>query len=1285
MASDGTIKINTELDNSKAESAMSKFSSTAKTALKGVTVAAGAVGTAMAAMAGYSIKVGSDFEAGMSKVSAISGATGSDLEALSDKAKEMGASTKFSATEAASAFEYMAMAGWKTEDMLSGIEGIMNLAAASGEDLATTSDIVTDALTGFGLTAADSSHFADVLAAASSNANTNVSMMGETFKYVAPVAGALGFSAEDTAVAIGLMANSGIKAGQAGTALRAMLSRLTKPTDEVQDAMDRLGVSITNSDGSMKSLNEVMADLREGFSGLSEAESANLAASLAGQEAMSGLLAIVNASDADFNKLKDSIYNCDGATEKMAETMQDNLQGSVTIAKSAIEGFGIQIYEEMQEPLKEAVDTGTEYITRLSDAFASGGLKGVVKEAGEVFDDLTDRIAETSDEAEGVITPIKNVTKYMLEAGQKAIPVVVSGSGKLLKNFDKVASASVAAAAGIKTLKIAQNASEWFNKAATSTKAFYTALAANPIGLVVTGVAALTAGLVTYNIASDESLKKAYELTEGQKKSIDTLSEATEKMQEARQAREEAVQAIDAEYDGYEKLLSELRSITDENGNVKARYEDRARVIAEQLNQELGTEITVADGKIEKYQEVAAAIDEVIQKKKAEALLTSMQEDMNNAYKEAAEVSKDYQKALEARADAADKLKIANDNLTAAEVRLEKARESGVGESEAVTEYNEEKWALDDVQAAYDEATDSALGYERELENLSSEVNRYRELQEAVNEGDVARIEAAMEALISEYVPYTEEMLAASEKTRQEMYDGANEAVDTLRMIQEQGGEVYEAFGEDAARSVTDILNNFNQLPGGIAQGIEDIGPQASAAMLSALAQADLDGKLGEEGRAAVNSLISSFSGLDSETQEIFANAAYGALAGLEGFEDLKDPAEVGVEEFLESLRAALDEHSPSKKTEEIFQLAMEGAENGIESGKEGVLTKAGEFITEFLEKFSETSVGEKLQDIGSNVMSFFGLGVSSQKENSRLAGKENADAANSGAGSVNPSGTGSLFGTLFGGGIGGMLSFLFGQGKDLSDSANSGAGSVDSKPTGEKFGSDYASGVGNKSGDANSKGRTLSANAHVGASAYSGYDPGSNFGKGFVDGIAGWLGAAADAAAKLAISAYNALRKALDERSPSRKAKKSGKNFDLGFSRGINENKDYAISEAEKLSEETLNALDIDALYEKMKSIDVSAMMERINTAVEDKKAKVSDVVVAGVSAKEREKTLREHPGQAPEIDYKRLGKELSKRPVIVTVNTERKKIATLFADPIRQEQENTAKIKRMIGGEKV
>lgn len=302
MAADGTIKINTELDSSKAQSAMAKFSGTAKSALKGIAIAAGTAGTAITAMAGYAVKVGSDFEAGMSKVSAISGATGSELDKLTAKAKEMGSKTKFSATQAASAFEYMAMAGWKTEDMLGGIEGVMNLAAASGEDLARVSDIVTDAITAFGMSASDSAHFADVLAKASSNSNTNVGMMGETFKYVAPVAGALGFSVDDCAVAIGLMANSGIKASQAGTTLRQIFTNLVKPTDDMQAAMDKLGISLTDSEGKTKSLDTLMGELRTSFSGLTEAEKAHYAAILAGQEGMSGLLAIVNASNADFTQ-----------------------------------------------------------------------------------------------------------------------------------------------------------------------------------------------------------------------------------------------------------------------------------------------------------------------------------------------------------------------------------------------------------------------------------------------------------------------------------------------------------------------------------------------------------------------------------------------------------------------------------------------------------------------------------------------------------------------------------------------------------------------------------------------------------------------------------------------------------------------------------------------------------------------------------------------------------------------------------------------------------------------
>lgn len=334
--------------------------------------------------AGAVLDIGMSFESGMSKVQAISGASGEDLAALTDKAKEMGAKTKFSATESAEAMQYMAMAGWKTGDMLNGIEGIMNLAAASGEDLATTSDIVTDALTAFGLSAQDSTHFADVLAQASSNANTNVGMMGETFKYVAPVAGAMGYSAEDVATAIGLMANSGIKASQAGTSLRSILTRMAKPTKEVQTAMDQLGVSITDSDGNMKSLHEIMDELRTGFSGLSEAEKTNVAAALGGQEAMSGLLAIVNASDGDYQKLTDSINNCSGAAESMAETMQNNLEGQLTIFRSAREALAQEIYESIQEPLKNLTKVGIEAVSNLTQGFSEGGVMGMIDAAGQM-------------------------------------------------------------------------------------------------------------------------------------------------------------------------------------------------------------------------------------------------------------------------------------------------------------------------------------------------------------------------------------------------------------------------------------------------------------------------------------------------------------------------------------------------------------------------------------------------------------------------------------------------------------------------------------------------------------------------------------------------------------------------------------------------------------------------------------------------------------------------------------------------------------------------------------
>lgn len=327
--------------------------------MMGVTTVIGGVGVA-------AVKTAADFDSAMSQVAAVSGATGKDFDALRNKAREMGAKTKFSATEAAEAMNYMAMAGWKTDDMLDGIEGVMNLAAASGEDLAATSDIVTDALTAFGLSAKDSGHFADILAAASSNANTNVSMMGETFKYCAPIAGALGFSAEDTAEAIGLMANAGIKSSQAGTALRTIMNNLAGDVKISGKAIGDVTIATTNADSSMRDLSDILADCRSAFGNLTESEKAQAAESLVGKNAMSGFLALMNAGEDDIAKLSSAIDNCDGSAEKMAMTMQDNLAGQLTILKSQLQELAISFGDILMPAIRSIVSKLQGFVDKLN-------------------------------------------------------------------------------------------------------------------------------------------------------------------------------------------------------------------------------------------------------------------------------------------------------------------------------------------------------------------------------------------------------------------------------------------------------------------------------------------------------------------------------------------------------------------------------------------------------------------------------------------------------------------------------------------------------------------------------------------------------------------------------------------------------------------------------------------------------------------------------------------------------------------------------------------------------
>ena len=411
-----------------------------KAGLKAVETYAKTFAKAAETVGKFAFSVGSDFEAQMSTVSSISGATGEELERLSAKASEMGATTSFSATESAKALEYMAMAGWKTQDMENGLQGIVYLAQASGEELATVSDIVTDSMTAFGMSADQSEYFANVLAKTASNANTNVGMMGETFQYVAPLAGALGYSIEDMSAAIGLMANAGIKGSMSGTALRNIITNLATPTDDVAEAMETLGIALTNEDGTMKSFRETLDSMRAGFANLSEVEKAQYASTIAGQRGMSGLLAIVNSSDEDFMKLTEAIHDCDGAAEEMSKIRLDNLAGDITLFKSALEGAGKKIYDEISVNLRGIVQDGNKII----DAFNEHGIMSALDKFKEIFNknlvEIEKNFSRIAPQIFGtfnkiIVTGAEMLVSAMPLITQKIIPALITGTKTLVLDF----------------------------------------------------------------------------------------------------------------------------------------------------------------------------------------------------------------------------------------------------------------------------------------------------------------------------------------------------------------------------------------------------------------------------------------------------------------------------------------------------------------------------------------------------------------------------------------------------------------------------------------------------------------------------------------------------------------------------------------------------------------------------------------------------------------------------------------------------------------------------------
>lgn len=1204
---DGKIVIETGLDTKGIETGLKKVSSIAKTGIATAVTAISGMSTALAGVAGYSIKVGSSFEAGMSKVQAVSGASNEQLQRLSDKAKEMGATTKFSATEAADAMNYMAMAGWKTEDMLNGIDGIMNLAAASGEDLATTSDIVTDALTAFGLSASDSTHFADVLAAASSNANTNVSMIGETFKYVAPVAGSLGYSAEDCAVAIGLMANSGIKASQSGTALRSMFSRLAKPSKEVKEAMEKLNISLTDSHGNMKSLDTLMGDLRNSFSGLSESEKAEMASSLAGQEAMSGLLAIVNASDADFNKLKDAIYGADGASAKMAETMQDNLQGKITILKSTIEGLGIKIYEEIEDPMKGAAEGATDSVGQISSALENGGIDAAVEKTGNIIGGLSVKIAQESPKmvdasvlllksfVEG-IQKNKNQLKYasreiidslcdglikllpkeMQQPAKKALDSLKktfsSGLGslsgvtkkeleiigklftKLADHMDTVAPVVISLVAAFKTFQMVQGPvgtvvsvlmklQSVSSETGLAVSALNAIMSANPAVLIAGAIAALVGGLALYAT----SVNQADAEQEAFNAKMDELGSNIESNQRSldnlKESMENTGSSIEASVAPVEKWRDGLNDAFDSTGKVKEGCEDTANYILNQLNEAMGTSYSLTTDGFIQDNEGVKQSLEEVNQS-IDAYIQSLKQ---KAVQEATttQYTEAIQNQSEAQKNLTDAQKAYNDALN----EYAQAQEDWKNGINDLSGLEKAQKNLDKTREKLGEASKASV-------EASVEVNGLDQVMGKLAEGTPESVQEALDmyAQIPAYASEAADGVATSQKEIQsalsstdytKMTEGFQLAV---MQIDQSGGKIPVSLRSS-------ILQALNE--------VQKMGPEGKEYMENSMQQmmVAMEDKIPEfKGAASMtgDEILKTFQQylVDSGALEGTGSEAIGQLSSGITSANVSIPAGQKAQEATEAVSAGITQGSPA---------IQESARNALESGINSGVTSAD--VTS-----APTAAGKKAVDSEASGITS-GMGSIGQALNT-----VNAYAMSQMSGSGLPQTAGQTGSDTAGKLASGLTSGQGNTTKAALNLAKTVANSVKAVDLGSNLQSQarqavtaFAAGIRGQTSTAGNAARALGSSTAKALSACnlaaSGRTEGTSFGNAFAVAIASQNGAARSSGNGLALNAKNALQAGING------SHNIGLQFSAGFASGIRAGQNGVAAAAAAVANAAANA----------------------------------------------------------------------------------------------------------------
>lgn len=1153
---------------------------------------AAVIGVASVAAAKKTIDVGKSFEAGMSEVQAISGASGKDLEKLSAKAKQMGATTKFSATESATALKYMAMAGWKTNQMVSGLSGVMNLAAASGEDLGTVSDIVTDSMTAFGLKAKDSGHFADVLAKASSSSNTNVAMMGETFKYVAPLAGSMKYSIEDTATAIGLMANAGIKGSQAGTSLRSIITRLVKPPKDAATALNALGISTTKADGSMKPLRETMAELREKFSGLTESQKASYASSIAGQEAMSGLLAIVNASDSDFNKLQKAIDNSSGAAKKQADVMNNNLQGALYDLGSVAESVGIGIYEDIKTPLTKAVGVGTAQLRVLSNKLKKGGIKEIVpKEAINTVENLG-KVAMVA--GKGGVKVLATSTKLLGDNMGVVIPLATSFMGawagvKVFNTASKGVTALTTAFSALKTMEqanaitlVAQQGgltalqtvvgifTGKISLATAATGAFNAACTAlgGPVGLVVVAVGALAAGVAAYALTQKKAVTEAdryYSSCTKLKKKQEEMAASIKSLHKENQKNVDSTRANGVQADQLYQRLTKLMNVEHKSAGTKALIAS----VVKQLNELLPGLNLEYDKEADKLNKSTSAIKKNIAALKEQAMAKAYQNGMESAAKKSAEAEIAYKEALEDRAKAQEKVKATQKEfdkrksevgLGSGDKKLEKLREDLITYKKALQEADgavkKSSKNLNDAHKELDTYTDkytaqaNYTAYLKSLDDLSKQAKiKASDIPKSVEDGIKQGVYAnptsgkELKSLIKLDNLVNSDQLAKMQeqgmKIPQYLAQGISDGSVSFKTAATQLGNAIN--WEDLIQQVKD---KGKEVPDSIAQGISSgqyAVPTSIKAVKNLITFEDLKAEALQGGIEVPDYLANGITSGSMKPEE-----AVKALSNLVSFQDMIDKAGIEGSKVPTELATRVAQG----------QISVQAAVKQLTDGVKKDFDKA-EKDTSKSKKNIESNTTLKTANNSGAAKSFNVVG-NAAKKNANTVKKSKADTEkNSKINPTDNSKSGKKTFESYSKEAQKASSKTKTSVKTLKSTATKTLAANDgaAKKAGAKLGNDFAKGITSKSGAAKSAGSKVAKAGSSGASSQksSFVSVGSNLSAGIASGIRSNSGAVSAAAREAVRAAVAAAKSEGKIHSPSRVMESDvGKWMPLGMAAGI-------------------------------------------------------------------------------------------------------------------------------------